>query len=277
MRFAINAMASFSLTLMIFILISSEASASCLISEEIKLNFSPRESYLFIKSDESVLIERASLLPTTSGTWGIGALIDGTGVVEASFLVLGESDHVFGTEPKEFILNSKEFRCLNEETLHSRLIEVQKTLEDVRQSAANTNKTLRRIQSDVDLVVDLGEIVSVKERRLELEEQVAALKRDLEVLKQVFQVVRNQPNPRNFLRREAELTRQIPILAEGAQLAERGEGARAQQLKGGLQRRLNAIKEAEGLSKDELFKKLVGLRKYRAELEGGRESQNLSQ
>lgn len=273
MRLARNAWSGFCLIMLIF----SQASASCLISEEIKLSFAPRESYLFIKSDESVLIERASLLPTTAGTWGIGALIDGTGVVEASFLVLGESDQAFGTEPKEFILNSKEFRCLSEETLHSRLVEEQKRLEEVRQSAANTNKILRRIQSDVDLVVDLGEIVSVKERRLELEEQVAALKRDLEVLKQVFQVVRNQPNPRNFLRREAELTRQIPLLAEGAQLAERGEGARAQQLEGGLQRRLKAIKEAEGLSKDELFKKLVGLRKYRAELEGGRESQKLSE
>ena len=69
---------------------------------------------------------------------------------------------------------------------------------------------------------------------------------------------------------------QIPLLAEGAQLAERGEGVRAQQLEGGIQRRLRAIKEAEGLSKDELFKKLVGLRKYRAELEGGRENQELS-
>ncbi|GEM_PF-3982173 len=261
---------------LLLLILFSEVLASCLISEEIKLSFAPRESYLFIKSDESVLIERASLLPTTAGTWGIGALVDGTGVVEASFLVLGESDHVFGTEPKEFILNNKEFRCLSEERLQTRLIEEQKRLEDVRISAANTNKTLRRIQSDVDLVVDLGEIVSVKERRLELEEQVAALKRDLEVLKEVFQVVRNQPNPRNFLRREAELTRQIPLLAEGAQLAERGEGVRAQQLEGGIQRRLRAIKEAEGLSKDELFKKLVGLRKYRAELEGGRENQELS-
>lgn len=263
--------------ILVLLITLSQAYARCLISEEIKLSFAPRESYLFVKSEDGVLIERASLLPTTVGTWGIGALVDGTGVVEASFLVLGESDHVFGTEPRDFILDSKEFRCLSEESLQTRLIEEKKKLDAARESAAMTSKTLRRIQSDVDLVADLSEIVSVKERRLELEEQVAALKRDLEILKQVFQVVRNQPNPRNFIRRESELTRQITLLAEGAQAAERGEAARAKQLEGGLQRRLKAIKEAEGLSKDELFRKLVGLRKYRAELESGRSNQQISE
>lgn len=262
--------------ILVILMFATASFGACLISEEIKLEFSPRESYMFIDSDDGVLIERASLLPTAAGTWGIGALVEGDGVVEASFLVLGEGDRIYGTEPREYTLNSSEFRCLKEDTLQSKLLEEQSLLTKARESANNTSRSLRRIQGDVDLVADLGEIVSVKEKRLQLEEDVGALRRDLEVLKEVFQVVRSQPNPRNFLRRESELTRQIPLLAEGAQLAERGEGIRAQQLEGGLQRRLKAIKEAEGLSKDELFKKLVGLRKYRAELESGRQGGELS-
>ena len=246
------------------------AERHCLLNSTAPLNFSPREVMVVIQARDEVSSLRGTLIPTSGKSWMFGALFPVNKlplVVKAGFLILGERDELLSIPPQEFSLTDDADRCLTSEHLKTRIQEIGENLRKEKKATAEMESQLKRIRGDVDLIADIGEIVAVKEDRLNAEMQLEALARDKDALEKAFRLVRNLSNPKNFPRREAELLTQIPALAEVAAQAERSEQLRQQQVKGGLQQHLDRIKAAAGLDLNQLQEKLLGLRNYRADLE----------
>lgn len=255
------------------ILIYSNAFAeqkSCLISNSGIINFTPREVIVIVQHQDSVTPLRGTLIPQSGKSWLIGALLSVDNFphhIKAGFLVIGEKSEVFSLSPQEFTLTEDLDRCLSADDLKNKIQEFSESARKEQKITSNSEYQLKRIRGDVDLIADIGEIVGVKEERLNIESQLQALTRDKEALEEAFRLVRNLTNPKNFTRRESELQTQIPQLAEVAAQAERSEQIRQQQVSGGLQQHLARIKAASGLDLNQLQDKLLGLRAYRAELE----------
>lgn len=242
----------------------------CLISTSGVINFTPREVIIIVQHQDSVSPLRGTLIPQSGKSWLVGALLPIDSFphhVKAGFLVVGEKNEIFSLAPQEFTLTETLDRCLSSDDLKVKIKESSEEARKEQKITSTSENQLKRIRGDVDLIADIGEIVGVKEERLNIESQLQALTRDKEALEKAFRLVRNLTNPKNFTRRESELQTQIPQLAEIAAQAERSEQIRQQQVSGGLQQHLARIKAASGLDLNQLQDKLIGLRTYRAELE----------
>lgn len=260
----------FIISLLFFSCNSFAQSKRCIISSSGNINFSPREVFVIIQHKDSATPLRGTLIPLSGKNWMIGSFLSVDKFphhIKASFIVIGEKNEIFTQPPQEFTLTENLDRCLSADELKVKIQEISEEAKKEQKATSAAELQLKRIRGDVDLIADIGEIVGVKEERLNIESQLKALARDKEALEKAFKLVRNLGNPKNFTRREAELLNQIPSIAEIASQAERSELIRQQQVSGGLQQHLGRIKAASGLDINQLQDKLIGLRAYRAELE----------
>ena len=253
---------------------ASLSSESCILSETLPIGFTPREAYLLVH-DYNISLFQATFVPLKDNSWTVGGRIpkvQKSKVLNYSFVIFGNNDEVMSISPEERAIAPQSLPCLSIDKLKERLSERGAELKKTSELVKSEEKKLRRIQADVDLIADISEIVNVKEERLKLQDTLESLKRDVESMEKTFKEVRLRENPKNFLRREVELSQQIPLLAENSAQIEKAEKISRQLGESGLKKKLEAIHKAEGLDVKELEQKLLGLRKYRAELESNKNS-----
>lgn len=113
-------------------------------------------------------------------------------------------------------------------------------LQTLRAEGKVKDDELAKLQHDAEIVGNFGRIIDAKEEIFRLKEQIGGLERHIEKLSHQLDLVRAQPAPRNFDRRESELTQQLSELTQLARKAEIDESDRRAKAEAALRREREA-------------------------------------
>jgi len=257
-----------------------------LIDFELSLSFLPEEAWIIVSDGKTLDRQPAFTVPPADvemegvkdeRTLGTGKWLFGGRVVPPvkgnaryGLLVFGKVGQVAfaplrGRAAGEVIDNFQDT-----ESLHGYIQQRKERLNAAMSIEAEQEAELKRLRSDVDLIADIGRIVEVREESISTEENLKRLDKDTQDLERSLQQVSAYPTPRNFLRREAELSKQTIELGGAAKAAEeRAKKNEAEQIETPAQKR-ELIESVKDENEQALVQKLGTLRRYRLELEAQR-------
>lgn len=151
--------------------------------------------------------------------------------------------------------------------LNKRISQSEEELRVLRQSIDEDQEQIRRLRSDAEVIGNLGRITEKAEQIKVLEEQKTRITQDIERLSTFLKQAAVQTSPRNFTRRQLELTTQLEELAEVVQSVEQDESARRSFSEAQLQRQLAMIEETRSARVPELEAALQSLNSAVSRLE----------
>ncbi len=247
------------------------------------LQTTPKEAYFFVEMMQGELIRlRATFVPPfrngeagrneldkTGGEWLFGAYLPenfASTLVKFSLLlnVDGEAKYL---PPQSKVIVSNNENIASVDLLRELVENKKKELESIYEEYNRNLKTLKKLRLDVDLIADIGRIVDIRDEKQKTVQETKNLDRDAIALNELLLLVRNQGNPNNFSRREAELIKQIGQLAEAAKSVEMTEHARRREVEEKNRRKMEIVQATQGDSSEFLSRKLVALKRRREELE----------
>ncbi len=249
-----------------------------LVDFELALSFVPQSASVIVLSGDSFALKPAFIVPPVmseeeppagAGKWIFGTRISQPekGNLRYGLIVFGRGGEVAyaplqGREARDPVDSFQDA-----EAMRSYIEQRKNRLNAAMSLEAEQESKLRSLRSDVDLIADIGRIVEVREESLTTEQNLSRLDKDTTDLERSLQQVSSYPPPRNFLRRESELSRQVIELGAAAKQAEdRARKAEAGQTETPAQKR-ELIESVKDENEQALVQKFGTLRRYRMELE----------
>ena len=236
------------------------------LSQSFEVNFAPEEAYFLIESETVNKKLRALLIPPFSkdeqdrkqDRWWMGAALkipkENT-PFDYSILLKGKADEVlvlsgFSAGVADDYLNAMPKLLKEVENKKA----VLKSWEVQVQAQADN---LRRLRADAEVVANVGRIIELLEEIEATKYEIENLDKDIAVLQESFKQVKNQTSPKNFTRRELELTKQISELAQVVKSAESGESGRTVSTQSELQRKLALVESTRFDNEEQLRAELA--------------------
>lgn len=250
-----------------------------LVDFELPLSFVPDSASVIVLTENTFARKPAFIVPpvisdeepaSTAGKWLFGARVPQPekGSPRYGLVVFGRGGEVAYAPLGGRATNDPVDSFQDTESLHSYIEQRKDRLNAAMSVEAEQEGELKRLRSDVDLIADIGRIVEVREESLTTEQNLSRLDKDTKDLERSLQQVSSYPPPRNFLRREAELSKQVIELGAAAKQAEdKAKKTEAEQPETPAQKR-ELIESVKDENEQALVQKLGTLRRYRTELEG---------
>ncbi len=132
---------------------------------------------------------------------------------------------------------------------------------------AEQEQSLNRLRDDAEVIGKVERIIELRDETKRVEVEIENLDKDFEMLRRFLSLIKANPAPKNFARRELELTGQLSKLAQAAKLAESGEMERKHSRESDLHYKLDVIESTRDEDPEELKQTLAGLRLKRMQLE----------
>lgn len=231
-------------------LADAEELQTIVLSHSVDIAFQPEEAFILAEIDGSSHKVRAILVPPFSkdeqdqkkGVWWIGAplkvpkehepfsysiLLKGKNRETAAILDLVGGGPDSGLEAIPSLKSA-----LASEIEHYKSWSVQ---------VAAQEADLKRQRSDAEVIGNIGRIVESMEEIEATKYEIENLQKDIDNLQEFFKKAKNPRTPKNFTRREIDLTKQTAELAQVAKQVESGESDRRLGAQGDLQRKLALI------------------------------------
>ena len=224
-----------------------------IVDQVVSTSFPPEDVFLFVERLNGT-IERviAVAVPpggdenraSEGGEWLVGSKVPVSSASEEfsfSIVLIGRGDQYLFVPPVAW--NFKEGRGFSGslDLLDEHLAKRRQVLESWDLQIDTQEQSLRRLRADAEIIADLGKIVEVREAKAQTEQDIVALRRDIEGLNESLRLARSFPKPRNLSVREAQLTRGISDLASIARTAENTEVNRRAANESDLQRKISII------------------------------------
>ncbi len=239
-----------------------------MLDDEVTPPFEPENTFFLLElpGQEVQRVRAVAVSPFTSAdgrgrSWTVGAEItipEELKEFRYSILVLGPAQQFFVVPERTW---SGALPSI--EQLRALLLEVKATLQSKEQGLTAALAEVRRLRADADAIANLGRIVEVEAQANVARGELESIERDRKNLRELLAQVKSAPPPKNYARREVELTSQIAELAAAAKSAEAGEVQR----KAAEQRRAELVNEAASEDLPALEVELERVRTEREALE----------
>jgi len=265
------------LLLRFMIALGLQAEEYTLIDRVVQLDFVPRQAIFLVEtgaeSFESVQGMIFGLPQENAGDkkrWILGCKIPRVKTAEnalASVLILGENG-AFAYAPP---VSKGSSDSHSPAELRERLVQRKAVLQSLRVQATAQDESLRRLRDDADAIGNFGRIIEAQDENKYLIAEEHNLEKDIERLKKFLTLAKEHPQPKNFVRRELELSQQLARLSELSKHVENDELTRRSEAEGDLQRQLEMVEATRFEDISKLQSELQNLRRKRESL-GGSES-----
>ncbi len=252
----------------------AQENRSELISFKTPLEFIPEKAFINIEyADHSVIQYQALIIPPakkadsefSKNEWLIGTMIktnQSNPAVNFSIFLKGKlQENKF--IPAMSIENSGNSTFLNSVDLIQQQILIKKQILESLQVQYNTQSgNLKRLRADAEVIANLGRIVEVVDEIEIIKSEIENLDKDLELLRSTFQAVKGMSQPKNYLRRELELTKQSDDLLKLVKTTESSEESRKNLSQEEVQAKLALIEETRYEDEDKLKNELIRLKTH---------------
>jgi len=199
-----------------------------MLDDEVTPPFEPENTFFLLElpGQEVQRVRAVAVSPFTSAdgqsrSWTVGAEITIPEEVKEfrySILVVGPAQQFFVASERTW-----NGALPSIEQLRALLLESKASLQSKEKSLASALADVRRLRADADAIANLGRIVEVEAQMKVARAELESIERDRKNLQDLLTQVKAAPPPKNFARREVELTSQIAELAAAAKSAEAGE------------------------------------------------------
>lgn len=249
------------------------------IDQIVEVSFPPEEAFFFIDfGDQNIHRYAAILLPprgdeklsASSGQWLVGARIplpENKTSLNFSIILIGVSNQYAFVAPTTWDLTKRKSLAGSIENLREHLLQRKEILRSWNVQLQAQESSLKRLQTDAETIADVNKIISVREEAERVIAATQAIDRDLNSLRDSLKIAKSLPAPKNYSKREAELTQQLTELAAISKQAEGGEFGRRSAAESELQNRLSLLEVTRLDDPDTLKEELHNLQKRRSELE----------
>ena len=171
--------------------------------------------------------------------------------------------------PSSWVRDSESDTITSPDDLREVLLQrkgVQKSLEA---EVETYQTTLERLRKDANIIGGLDRIVDLQEEIVESKAALEGLETDRLKLASLLREVRTQKTPKNFTRRERELTKQLSEITQAASQTESSEFERQAETDAILQQKIAFIESTRYDNPRLLRQELFRLRNIRMQLEQG--------
>ena len=242
-----------------------------------ELDFEPKACFfIFEQPEEHPSRAECTYFSAPQGKGALKVWLAGIRLMRKSFgealrysvLLLGDGNQYKYLPPQTVALSDlSSLIYMSSDNLRSSLLQHKQSTSEIALKVKQQQENLERLRDDADLIGGFGRIIEIREMTERTKEEIAHLKNDMDNLKSFLNMARARPEPRNFSRREFELTRQIAELAEVAKNSEGNELTGRLQRQAEIQRKLAAIESTRYDNYEDLVEELNRARKKRQELE----------
>ncbi len=146
------------------------------------------------------------------------------------------------------------------ESLRTYLLKRKEALRSWQVQVNTQEDSLRRLRADADVIANVSRIVDVQDDAERLKQEVESVNTDIENLKYFLKLANLKTTPKNFARRELDLTKQLAELAQVTKQAESSEFSRRSMSEADLQRKMAEIEETRDESVEALSEELTRLK-----------------
>lgn len=215
---------------------------------------------------------RKMLIPTEGNRdWFVGVGISkkvATKLESYAVLILSENGKYSLLPTQRFEWNEDYIGAKSLEDFREEMGEWRETIATTEKEMEERVAELRRLRSDAELIARSQRVIDVELRIQDAEQEMEGIERDIESLKGFVQLAKSSKPPRNYARRELELTQQLKALAEATKKAESEENKRVAQGQVELHNVRMVIEQTRFEDINALQNELARLRRYRLKLEG---------
>lgn len=262
----------FFLLLCLVPLCAAAAPTSVIVDGAVKSEFKPTEVYFFVSlNDGPVILQQGLLLEDDTGGYRAGTVIKSNNAVTTvrySLLAHGKTNQFWLSHFPEETLAADAPRLQSVSEVRHRVIQTKSELARWQEKIEDEAGGLRRLRTDAEVIGNLGRITRLMEQVNLLKEEKGRLTDDIERLRGFLKRASVQEPPKNFVRRQGELTSQLEELARTVKGVEEGEDVRRSLSEAELQSKLALIEETRLADADDLEAQLRTLRSARERLEG---------
>lgn len=260
--------------------------SSVILYQTVNVSFVPDDAFLFVDFGSSdTKCFRGVLIPPSGdeskkaqpGTWLVGARVSvprEQSVVTFSTILVGKDNNYAFVPPSRWDLKTKETFAGSNELIREKLLDRKKVLQSWKVQVDAQTSSLQRLRKDAEVIANVGKIIEVKEENERANSDIEAIQKDIDNLKHSLTIVKSFPAPKNFSKRELELTEQLAQLADSARAAESNEFNRRTIAENALQKNLALLEATRDANPAELEQQLANLIAERQKLEA--ESANAS-
>ena len=254
--------------------VRAEDSHSVVVDAAVDADFAPQQVYFLVRmNDTDVQLQQALLLE--DGVAGSYRYHAGTvfksekpvETIEFSLLAHGKGNQFWMKHFPEEELAADHPRMLSVEGMRKKVLAAKSLQKQWEDKLTTDKETLRRLRKDAEVIGNLGRITRLLEQLDLLKEEQARLVEDKARLQDFLKKASSQAKPKNFVRRQAELTGQLEELARIVQGVEESETVRKSLSEAELQRRLALIEETRLADADDLESQLKQLQQARKRIE----------
>jgi len=218
-------------------------------------SFALEDALLFVETEKnSITLAQAIVVPPqgdeskrhSTGDWFIGSRVGiagGVREIQVSAILIGADDQYASIPPTVLQLDKEHTFDNSSDTLRTHIEERKGVLKSWDVQVDAQRDSLRRLRADAEVIADVNKILEAKEEIERSKPEMESLERDIRSLKEALKEVKTLPSPKNFAKREVELTQQLSELANIARAAESGELERRSLSEVELQRRLQVVEE----------------------------------
>jgi DNA repair exonuclease SbcCD ATPase subunit len=267
-----------------FSIISSISAENIWLDAQVNCGFKPKSANFFITANEFELVSEAYLIQKTgqySSDMDYYALTlieldDIPNILSYSIFLEGDNKQACFYEVtkqnKEQLLE----RISWTENLRKKVLSERNQLQILRNNIRKSEDNLSRLRHEASQIGNLRSIAIAQEELKKLEERRRMLNNDIERLNEFLLKAKNQATPRNFVKRQAELTTQMEELAQIGKKAEENEHTRKVSTSDDTQKMQSLVEQVGSEDFEQLKQELKQLRIKRQKLENSQGQSNPS-
>ncbi|MDC0358290.1 hypothetical protein OAO01_05685, partial [Oligoflexia bacterium] len=259
----------------------SRAGAAAVLYYDMNLDFAPEAAFFFVNVGnvgktsklKAVLIppyQMGSENLEGTGHWLAGVRVPvprNTRKLEYSIIFIGRNGEYDFVPNVIWDLTRKKMLPGVPEELRALLNERKEVLQSWQIQLESQAGSLQRLKADADVIGNLGKAYQVDDQVAAINIEIKNVEKDISRLKKFVLLASRSTTPKNFARRELQLTQQLKELAMTSRSIEQGEALRGSQAEANLQQKLRLVEATRFSNPDQLRSELIRLRRRRLELE----------
>lgn len=255
-------------------LLPSYADEGLTILKRAQLEFNPSSATLIVlpSAGQALRLNAMVFAGPRPGTWFIGAKLPVTSVQPGNlyaFLVEGEGQKYFTVPPFALGAEERALGMLDVDSMRDRLADEREKISSWQQKALEQAQSLARARQDAELIGNFAKVLEISDEIERTKIAITRAEEDAQSLQELVRAVSVSASvqPRNFVNRELQLTKQLVELADASKRAESDEVQRRAGAETTLQENLAMIEATRGDDPEVLRKELAGLKQERELLE----------
>lgn len=250
-----------------------------IIDQGVDLKFVPQEGFFLVDVGDGEIVRLTALLippyRQEPGANSLGVWLAGTRVavpekstkISFSIILVGAQGQYAFVPPTDWNLAERDDFGGSVDRLRAKLLQRKSLLKSWQLQQKAQAENLSRLRADADIIAHAERLEQVRDQIEAGKLEIHSLQKDTERLKALIGLAKTKTRPKNYSRRQGELTRQVAELARAAKSAESQEYTRKSASDAKLQRQLTIIESTRFADLERLQIELEQQRARRARLE----------